>query len=53
MNQRKKHVVVRLATRFTIGVWSILAALGAILVAPLLAAFEVPAIRRYARMRSM
>jgi len=53
MNKPRKHVVLRLAHSFVIGVWSVMAAIGALLLAPLLIVFEVPAMRRYFRMETM
>ena len=53
LNKPRKHVVVKLAHSFVVGVWSSLAAMGALLVSPVLAVFEIPAMRRYVRMETM
>jgi hypothetical protein len=44
---------MRLAHSFVIGVWSVMAAVGALMLAPMIAVFEIPAMRRYFRMETM
>lgn len=53
MSEPKKHVVIKLAHSFIVAVWAAITAVGVAMVAPLIAVFEIPAMRRYMRMESM